>query len=250
MSSAAQVKTTPNPAPISGTAGCAPLTIGFLPGGDRFEDFHDKIGVSLETFREQLAGGWLFNYIKALGRANIRTVLIYTSARVTGSERFTHVDTGAPVWVLPSPWLHQKARSGQRRYFPGSGTLAATASYLATPLRRVASVLRQEQCDAILCQEYEHTRFDVCVFLGRLLRLPVFATYQGGGATGAGLERLIRRQSIHRCAGLVIPSRSESSRVQGTSTASGATRSRRSAIRWTLYPLGHPTVTRSGASLE
>ena len=31
------------------------------PGGDRFEDFFDKIGVSLETFRDEFTGGWLFN---------------------------------------------------------------------------------------------------------------------------------------------------------------------------------------------
>jgi glycosyltransferase involved in cell wall biosynthesis len=196
------------------TAPDAPLTVAFLPGGDRFEDFHDKIGVSLDMFRQQLAGGWLFNYIKAMRFAGIRTVLIYTSARVTERLLFTHADTGAPVWILPSPRLHQKVRHGQRRYFPESRVLAAAASYLATPLRGVAWVLRQERCDAILCQEYEHTRFDACVLLGRLLRLPVFATYQGGSETGTAVERLVRRHSIRRCAGLIIPSRYEISRVQ------------------------------------
>ena len=130
------------------------MTVALLPSGDRFEDFHDKIGVSLDAFRAQLAGGWLFNNIKALRSAGVRTILIYMSARVHETVRFTHVDTGAPVWVLPSPRLHQKVRYAQRRFFPNSGTMAAAASYLATPPRGVARVLRRERCDAILCQEY------------------------------------------------------------------------------------------------
>ena len=78
------------------------LTVGLLPGGDRFEDFFDKIGVSLETFRDEFTGGWLFNYVEALRLAGVRTVLLYTSARVEAAVHFTHVDSGAPVWVLPS----------------------------------------------------------------------------------------------------------------------------------------------------
>ena len=32
-------------------------TIALIPAGDRFEDFFDKIGVSLDTFRDELTGG-------------------------------------------------------------------------------------------------------------------------------------------------------------------------------------------------
>lgn len=201
---------------MGGCSGCgqAPVTIALIPGVDRFEDFHDKIGVSLDTFQRQLAGGWLFNYIKALAVADVRTVLIYTSARVRKEVVVTHADTGAPVWVLPAPRLHQKLRSAQYRFLPQSAALAVTASYLATPLRACARVLRHERCDAILCQEYEHPRFDMCVLLGRLLRLPVFATYQGASEAKTFFERRIRRLSIGRCAGLVIPARDEISRVQ------------------------------------
>jgi glycosyltransferase involved in cell wall biosynthesis len=193
-----------------------PLTVALLPAGDRFEDFHDKIGVSLEAFRVQLAGGWLFNNIKALRSAGVRTVLIYMSARVHETIHFTHVDTGAPVWVLPSPRLHQRVRHVQRRFFPNSGTMAAAASYLATPPRTLAGVLRRERCDAILCQEYEQARFDTCVLLGRVLRLPVFAMYQGANETRSAVERLIRTLSVRCCDGLVIASRDEIARVQVT----------------------------------
>lgn len=193
-----------------------PVTIALLSGGDRFEDFFDKIGVSLETFRQEFTGGWLFNYIEALRLVGARTVLLFTSARVNEPQHFTHVESKATVWVLPSPRLHRKIRNGQRRFFPNSTSLVAAASYAATPLRALTTVLRKEQCDAILCQEYEHARFDTCVLLGRLLRLPVFATYQGGNETRTRVEQPLRRLSIGGCAGLIIPSRNEVARVQRT----------------------------------
>ena len=37
--------------------------VALLPRGDRFEDFHDKIGISLENFREELTGTWLFKLL-------------------------------------------------------------------------------------------------------------------------------------------------------------------------------------------
>jgi glycosyltransferase involved in cell wall biosynthesis len=193
----------------------APLTIGLLPGSDRFEDFFDKIGVSLETFRDEFTGGWLFNYVRALRLVGVRTVLLFASARVEGAVHFTHADTGVAVWVLPSPRLHKKVQRVQRRFFPESDALAAAASYLATPSWTLARVLRHERCDAIVCQEYEHARFDTCVLLGRLLGLPVFATYQGANQTKTPIERPIRRFSLGRCAGLIIASQAEIARVKG-----------------------------------
>ena len=191
-------------------------TIALIPGGDRFEDFFDKVGVSLDAFRDELTGGWLFNYIKSLHLASVRTVLIYTSARVPRVVQFTHRDTGATVWVLPSPQLHVKSRSAQRRFFPDSAVLTAVPSYFSIPLTALARVLRYEQCDAVLCQEYEHPRFDTCVWLGQRLRMPVFATHQGGHEAGSAPEQLVRRWSIDRCAGFIIPSQYEMDRVRRT----------------------------------
>jgi glycosyltransferase involved in cell wall biosynthesis len=193
-----------------------PLTVGMLPIGGQFEDFFDKIGVSLEQFRDELTGGWLFNYVLALRSAGVRTVLIFTSARVDGPVRFTHAGTGAHVWILPTPRLHLKVRSGLHRFFPNVPLLAGIGSYVATPLRALARVLRQEECSAILCQEYEHPRFDVCVLLGQLLQIPVFATYQGANKTSTPFERPIRRLTIGRCDGLIVASQNEIARVQRT----------------------------------
>ena len=194
----------------------APRTIAVISPGDRFEDFFDKIGVSLDTFRDEFTGGWLFNYIEALRLVGVRTMLLFMSARVEGTIHFTHVESGVSVWVLPSPRLHKRVRNAQRRFFPDSQALVAAASYLATPLWGVTRVIREERCDAILCQEYESARFDLCVLLGRLVGLPVFATYQGANETRSAIEGPIRQLSVRRCAGLVIPSRDERARVQST----------------------------------
>jgi glycosyltransferase involved in cell wall biosynthesis len=193
-----------------------PLTVAFLTGGDRFEDWFDKVGISLATFRDELTGGWLFNYIEAMRTAGIRTVLFFGSARVRVPIRFVHRATQTPVCLMPSPWANRKIRSVQRRFVPRSSVTSTVASYAATPIWHLARELRREGCDAILCQEYEHPRFDVCVLLGRSLGLPVFATYQGGRETRSRVERALRRLSIRRCEGLIVPARSEIERIQET----------------------------------
>jgi glycosyltransferase involved in cell wall biosynthesis len=188
--------------------------VAILPWGDRFEDFHDKIGVSFEGYRDELTGGWLFNYVEALQRAGLRPVVYYASARVNGPLRFRHGPTGVEVRVLPSPRLHCKARAAQERYRPGSPLLRSLASYLATPLRPLARELRADGCRIILCHEYEYPRFDVMVALGRLLRLPVFATFQGGGPAHGRFQRQVRRLAVGHAAGLIIASRREAQRVR------------------------------------
>jgi glycosyltransferase involved in cell wall biosynthesis len=188
--------------------------IAILPWGDRFEDFHDRIRVSFEDFRDELTGGWLFNYVEALQRANLRPVLYYASARVDETLRFTHRPTGAEVRVLPSPRVHRKVRAAQERYRPGSPTMRTLASYLATPLRPLAQELKTDGCGIILCHEYEYPRFDVAVALGRRLRMPVFATFQGGESARARVERLLRPLAVHRAAGLIIASSHEAERVR------------------------------------
>lgn len=50
-------------------------TIALLPCCDLFEDFFDTIGMSLETFCQELTGGWQFNYIESLQQAGVRTVI-------------------------------------------------------------------------------------------------------------------------------------------------------------------------------
>jgi starch synthase len=64
-----------------------------------------------------------------------------------------------------------------------------------------------------MTQEYECARFDVCVLLGRLLGLPVYATFQGGNQHAVGLEDLARPLTSRAARGLVIGPEGEARRV-------------------------------------
>jgi len=189
-------------------------TIAYLPAMDRFEDFYDTLDISLEAFRDHLNGGGMFNYVEALRSAGIRTVLFFGSAHLSEPLRFRHRPTGTPVCLVPSPRLHQKLQGGRDRYLPGSRVMRSVLSYASIPPRLMARELRRERCEAILCQEYEHARFDVCSLLGRLLHLPVFATFQGGTAGASRLERPIRPLALRWCAGLIVGAGGELARVQ------------------------------------
>lgn len=188
-------------------------TIALMSWGELFEDFFDTIGVSLEAFSNELTGGWLFNYIEALQLAGVRTVLFFVSARVSETFRFTHAATGATVCVLPAPKIHCAVRYYSTHFPILPGLKASLGSYLATPLSSLARELRREGCNAILCQEYEYPRFDVCVLLGQLMRLPVFATFQGGNTPQSRFERPVRPLALRAAAGLIIATKTEIERV-------------------------------------
>jgi len=189
-------------------------TIALFSSGDLFEDFHDTIGVSLETFRDELTGGWLFNYVDALRQAGVQTVLFFVSARVSETLRFTHVATGAKVCVLPAPKIYRAIRDYTSRFTLFSGFKSTLASYLATPLGLLSRELRRESCEAILCQEHEYVRFDVCVLLGQFMRLPVFATFQGKRDHKSRLEDILRPFALRACTGLIIAPQTEIERVR------------------------------------
>ena len=192
---------------MSGARASSPI-VALLPWGDTIEDFLDPIAVSFEAFRDEMTGGWLFGYVEALARAGVGTVLVCVSARVAEAERHVHRPTGAPLWVLPAPAAFRLARRWRPRSSPGA------ASYLATPPRALARVLRRENCSAVLCQEYEYPRFDACVVVGRMLGLPVFATFQGGSEQTTRLERPLRPWALRASAGLIVASRVEEARLR------------------------------------
>jgi glycosyltransferase involved in cell wall biosynthesis len=189
-------------------------TVALVAWGDRFEDFFDRFGVTLDEFRQRLVGDWMFNYVDALRSVGVRTVLFFASARVVEPTRFRHLPTGTTVCVLPSPRTHQRARGLQDRYWPGSTTMRTLSSYLSTPIGLLGSELRRQRCDVILCQEYDYPRFDLSVPLGRLLRLPVFATFQGGARSVGPVESAFRRLALRWCAGLIVGAGSELARVR------------------------------------
>lgn len=177
-----------------------------------------------------MTGGWMFGYIEALQRASVETVLICVSNRLPRPQRFVHAPTGAPLWVLPPPRIYRAVRRRvgdplARREESASGDprdlrraarvlVKDIAPYLATPLALLARTLRRERCAAIVCQEYEYARFDACVLLGRLIRRPVFATFQGGDRQFGRLEAPLRRLALRACAGLIAGQNTEIRRLR------------------------------------
>ncbi|WP_373533910.1 glycosyltransferase family 4 protein [Microcoleus sp.] len=205
-------------------------TIALLHWGDLIEDFLDTIGVSFEAFCNEITGGWMFGYIEALRRAGVRTVLFCISGSVTEPVYYTHKDTGAKICALPASQPYQTIRRqmvnpqgwtvrdmfgevrGLRRLVLTG--VKSIAPYLATPLGLLERELRRENCQAILCQEYEYPRFDACTWLGWRMGLPVFATFQGGDFQVSPWERLSRPIALKASAGLIIASQTEVQRVQ------------------------------------
>lgn len=163
-------------------------TVCLLPWGDPIEEYLDSIGVSLEAFRDEMTGGWLFGYVAALRSAGVDTVLVCWSRGVSRQHQWRHRPTGASMAVLPS--------AGHLR-----------------ELRDIARVVRRTRADAILCQEYEYGRFERSVAVGRLLGVPVVGTFQGGLPPRGAVARARRRLAVRSSAGLIAAPELEARRV-------------------------------------
>ncbi len=206
--------------------------LALLPWGDTIEDFLDAIGVPLDAFCDGMSGGWLFGYAEALRGVGWNTVIYCISRDARQVSRRPHPPSGATICILPQAAFYRRATSGMLdRYAhgpqaafgrPGGGRLSIArrvawqvAPYLATPLPTLMRELRQDRCTAVMVQEYEYARFDACVLAGRLLGLPVFASFQGGDQCYRRLERLLRPLALAACSGLVVASAGEAARVEG-----------------------------------
>lgn len=246
--------------PEQQTAPAPQRTVALLPWGDLVEDFLDGIGVSFEAFTNEMTGGWMFGYVDALRTRGIRTVLFCVSARVERCMDFTHVPTGAVICVLPASRAYRRLRRPIRNPYgwtldecirPGSaarrqvlGAVRDVLPYFATPPRRLLREIRRFGCSRIVCQEYEYARFDVCVLLGRLARIPVFATFQGGDWQMSRLERFVRPSSVRRCSGLIVAAGTELARVRERYAAA---RARTAQIANPIDPQLYGTVDRGAA---
>ena len=210
-------------------AGAPQPTVALLPWGDVVEDYLEPIGLTLEEFTQRMTGGWLFGYVAALARADVRCVIILFSSRERRPLRLTHAPSGTPIRVIPSPrsYVLMRRRFHNRYWWPKTTESAplrrllrpvdavtfALAPYLATPRGALTRVLREERCTSMLCQEYEDPRFDVCVGIGRRVGLTVFGTFQGSQGYRTRVEGLIRPRSVRACSGLIIANASEAARV-------------------------------------
>ena len=206
-----------------------PRTVALIDWCHLIEDFLDGLGVSFDQFRTDFRGSWIVGYMEALRSAGVRPIWFCVSARVTSPSRFIHAPTGCLVCLLPAPRVYRAIR--RRMYNPYAFTIEKAvgpvhplsrplyaalkdiAPYLTTPVRWLRRELRNERCNALLVQEYENPRFDVCVWLGLVMNLPVFATFQGGQFQYSWTERWFRRLSLRRCAGIIAAPQSEADRV-------------------------------------
>jgi glycosyltransferase involved in cell wall biosynthesis len=208
-------------------------TLALLNWGHVIEDFLDLNGLSLEAFSREFTGSWMFGYVEALKAADVRTLLVCVSRGVREVTRTVHAPTGADLLLMPAPRSYRFLRKGMANpygrtvrhtfrgpralrllLYPLLAALKEVAPYLSTPVWKLARELRREGCEALLCQEYEFPRFDVCVLLGKVTKLRVFAVFQGGDYQRWKLERLTRPLSIRACTGLVIASGVEVQRVR------------------------------------
>jgi glycosyltransferase involved in cell wall biosynthesis len=206
-------------------------SVAILPWGLLVEDFLDRDGISLEAFSTEFVGSWVFGYAEALRRVGLRPVIVCVSGRVQSRFERHHRPSGATVVTLPAPRVYAALRRrmvnpygrSARDVFGGSGVaqllrplLACAkeaAPYLATPVRPLARELKRQRCCAVLVQEYEFPRFDVCSLLGRLLRIPTFGIFQGGDYQRWWVEQVVRPLALRASSGLIIAPAAEAQRV-------------------------------------
>jgi glycosyltransferase involved in cell wall biosynthesis len=203
--------------------------IALLPWGNTIEDFLQGIGVSFEQFCAEMNGGWLFSYVQALQLAGFEVTIFCFSGRSHAVISRAHRATGAEICLIPAKpayrwvrhfvadpyaWETDNMFSGSKLPKLAKKIIRHLLPYLTTPERSLWRELKRRNVRAILCQEYEYGRFDIVTALGALLRLPVFAIFQGGNWHSSRLEKLTRPLAIRQCAGLIIGSSSEAARVQ------------------------------------
>jgi len=203
--------------------------IALLPWGHTIEDFLQGIGVSFEQFCAEMSGGWLFTYVQALQLAGFEVTIFCFSDRSRAVISRPHRATGAEICLIPAKpsylwmrhfvadpyaWETDNMFSGRKLPKLAKRIIRHLLPYLATPERSLWRELKRRKVRAILCQEYEYARFDIVTALGALLRLPVFAIFQGGNWHSSRLEKLTRPLAVRRCAGLIIGPSPEAARVQ------------------------------------
>jgi glycosyltransferase involved in cell wall biosynthesis len=197
-------------------------TIALFMWGDSIEDFLTPLNLRLSDFGN-MTGGWAFGFVDALQRAGWRPVILCVSRVVERPTRFTHRASGTPLWAIPSSRLYGTLRTFFGDRLSSEWQSSKWARMLGSAIRYtnldgtvLESVLRDEQCAAVLVQEYEYARFDSVSRVTGRCGIPLFATFQGGGASWSALEAAIRRRTVARAAGLIIAAGAERERVVAT----------------------------------
>ncbi|HYZ76634.1 MAG TPA: glycosyltransferase family 4 protein [Gaiellaceae bacterium] len=215
---------------IATPAGRERPTVALLPWGNVLEDFLSTAEISLDDFLGDFVGSWMFGYVEALQRVEVRTAIVCVSRQVDRPGHEVHGATGAEIVLLPPTWAYRRLSPHVRNPYgrsveqvfgevprplrPALVPLRDALLFLPTPPVALARTLRRLGCDAILCQEYEYPRFDVCAAVGRLTRLPVFASFQGGDYQRSRLERVTRPIALRGARALIVPTAAEAERLR------------------------------------
>ena len=210
-------------------------TLAYIPWGDVFEDFFGSIGITFDVYCREFTGSWHIRFLEALKSRGIDTVVYYSSTQVSAPLHRTHIPTGATICLTPVPRMYRPIynkmvhpnhtfgywsdvdnlfgkSTGIRRFW--LSTIKAVAPYLATHIGVLARQIRADGCSAILCQDYNHSGFDKSILLGLLLRMPVYAIFQGGTWDWNQIGRVLRPLTMRLCSGFVIGPAAEAERVR------------------------------------
>ncbi|MGZ4708615.1 MAG: glycosyltransferase family 4 protein, partial [Acidimicrobiales bacterium] len=195
------------------------VVVAVLPWGSVIEDFLEPIDADLDHFVQEMTGGWLFGYVDGLQRNGAVAVLVCVSTAVSQPTTRVHRGTGALMWVLPAGRVQRSLRRWARDRSTGwrrarSDLAEQVLPWCSTPVRGLLRALQDQGVTAVLCQEYSEARFDVCLAVGRVLGIRVFATFQGGDWSPTWLERRTRRWIVRRAAGVLVGSSAEADRLQ------------------------------------
>jgi len=210
--------------------------VGLFPWGDVWEDFYGTLDVSFEQFCETFTGSWQFGYVAALHAVGVRSIIYYSSTKVSEVVRVPHKPSGATICMIPAPasyrTLHGRmvyphhsmgywgtiealfGEVGARRYLFEAAR--QVAPYLATSLRRLRAELKRDGCRILVCQDYEGPQFDKAAVLGRLMGLPVHAIFQGGVNEWNRIGRFVRPRTMKLASGFIIGPQAEIDRVTTT----------------------------------
>jgi hypothetical protein len=93
------------------------------PGGNVPEDFLESSGMTLDEFRTQFTGSWMFAWIAALRRSRVRTVLVCVVRGLARAERTVHAPSGVPLWFLPPSRAYPRGGRGAVRRAVAAGGL-------------------------------------------------------------------------------------------------------------------------------
>jgi len=206
--------------------------VGLFVWGNEIEDFLEPLGVTLEEFCTEFVGSWIFGYARALRTAGLSPVIFCVSRAIRHPQTFQHRPSRAEVRVLPSPWIYRLLRRRMSRPYgrtadamfgslkgwrvlmrPALVLIHEISGYLANPVVSLVRELRRTECRVLICQEYEYPRFDLVVLLGGILKLRVFASFQGGDTHSGRLQSFLRPIAVRSADGLIIASRVEATRV-------------------------------------